>query len=72
MEVKVSVIPAMRREKITKVDAASFKIEVREKAEGNRANMRVREIVAELFSLTISRVHIVRGHRGRNKIIRLT
>ncbi len=72
MEIHVKVTPGMRKENIIKIDEHTFGIHVREKAEGNMANMRVREIAAELFSAAISRVRIVRGHRGRNKVIRIT
>ncbi len=72
MEVKIKVTPGMRKEKITKIDDITFDIQVKEKAEGNQANMRIREIVAEIFSVALSRAHMVRGFRGRNKVIRIT
>jgi len=42
---------------------------VKEPTSGNRANGRVREIVAERFRVTLGKVRILTGHRSRAKMV---
>jgi uncharacterized protein YggU (UPF0235/DUF167 family) len=46
-----------------------FEIYVKEKAEGNRANTRVLEILASHFKVTINKVRIVNGHHHPSKLL---
>lgn len=76
MFVKVLVTPGAKREKVeenpsTKLGAGgeTLVITVREPASGNRANDRVREIVAERFGVPFGKVRILTGHRSRVKMI---
>ena len=68
MYVKVRVVPKTKKEKITKVDDSTFEITVKEPAERNLANERVREILAEQFQVGIKSVRIVTGHHSGSKI----
>ena len=67
MIVVVRVEPGARREKVTARGDADFDISVKEPAEGNRANDRVREILAIRFGVTTARIRFVSGARGRTK-----
>lgn len=68
MYVKVFVTPDARREKIEEKNGMLL-VSVREPAEGNRANTRVREIVAARFGAPLGKVRILTGHRSRGKMI---
>lgn len=46
-----------------------FKITVREKPEGNRANERILELVARHFSVPLQAVRLVSGHHRTGKRI---
>lgn len=70
--VRVKAFPGARKEKLIKTDADSFEIYVREPAQKNMANTRVRELIAAHFSVPINHVHIEKGHHSRSKIIRIT
>lgn len=76
MFIKVFVTPGAKKEKVeagppgeggTKGDA--LRIAVREPATGNRANTRVRELIAERFRAPVGKVRILTGHRSRAKMI---
>lgn len=67
MIIVVTVEPAARREKVVVKGDMSFEIAVKESAEGNRANDRVREILALRFGVTTARIRFVSGMRGRTK-----
>ena len=60
-----------RRESFEKVSEISFKIAVREKAEGNMANHRVIELIAMHFKVPARAVRIVRGHHSPSKTLSL-
>ena len=68
MYIKVFVTPAAKREKVEE-KGETLAISVREPALGNRANDRVREIVAKRFGKPFGKVRILTGHRSRGKML---
>lgn len=69
MYLRVSVAPGARRELVKEGKDGMLLISVREPAEGNRANMRVREIVALRFMVPTSCVRILSGHHSPVKLL---
>ena len=69
MQIRITVTPGARKEKVEKKEENVFYMSVREKAERGEANARVREIVAEWYSVPVSRTRLVKGHRSPNKVI---
>ena len=66
-DVRVAVHPDARREYIKEGKRDAFDIAVKEPAEGNRANARVRELIAHYFSVPLKKVRIVAGHKRPRK-----
>lgn len=71
MQVRVRVTPAARREKLEEKDGELI-VSVKELAAGNRANVRVREMVAAHFSLPFGKVRLLTGHRSRSKLLNIS
>lgn len=71
MYIKVLVTPDAKHEKIEE-DGEELLISVREPAVGNRANNRVRELVALHFGQPLSAVRILTGHHSRGKMVSVT
>lgn len=71
MYLKVFVTPSAKRER-TKEKGDTLVITVREPAMGNRANQRVREIIAARVGKPVSKVRILTGHHSRAKMISVT
>lgn len=71
MYLKVFVTPSAKREAIEEVGDA-LTIAVREPAMGNRANDRVRELVALREGVPLGKVRILTGHRSRVKMISIS
>jgi len=69
MYIKVRVTPSAKAEKFTQKTKDHFVIAVREVAERNLANGRVRELVAEHFGLVVGKVRIISGHHSPSKIL---
>jgi uncharacterized protein YggU (UPF0235/DUF167 family) len=69
MHVRVVITPGAKRELVSKVKDTEFHISVREPAERNMANHRVRELVAEEFGVSVTKVRLLTGHRSRAKIV---
>ena len=59
----------MKRERVTKVSDTEFHIETREPAAQNRANTRIRELIAREFGVPLGQVRLLTGHRSRSKIV---
>lgn len=68
MYIKVFVTPDAKKEKIEE-KGETLLISVKEPASGNRANDRVRAIVAEHFGGQVGKVRILTGHHSRGKMI---
>jgi uncharacterized protein (TIGR00251 family) len=68
MYVRVEVRPGAKRESVMHLDDKTLTIAVKEPAERNLANMRVRELVAEEFSVPVGKVKMISGHRSPRKI----
>jgi uncharacterized protein YggU (UPF0235/DUF167 family) len=68
MQVKVRVTPGMKKERFEELANGRFVVSVREKAERNAANRRVRELLAEHFGVAVGMVRMVSGHRSRSKL----
>ncbi len=69
MRVKVVVTPDARRERVSKVTETEFHITVREPAEHNMANKRIREVIAQAFGVSVTKVRLMTGHRSRSKMV---
>ena len=65
---RVRVTAGAKKESIEQTERG-FRISVREKAEENRANTRVRELIANELCVPLARVRIVSGHHAPSKMI---
>ncbi|MBI4120779.1 MAG: DUF167 domain-containing protein [Parcubacteria group bacterium] len=69
MYVHVTVTPNAKKEEVVEVKELYFTVKVKEPAKENRANTRVREIIAEHFGVVVEGVRIVNGHHHPKKLI---
>jgi len=69
MYIKVKVTASAKKETIKKVSVNRFMISVKEPAERNLANTRIREIISGIFEINIKAVRIISGHQNANKIL---
>ena len=67
MHIKVLVIPKAKKERIVNKTADIYEIQVKEPAEHNQANLRVRELLAEIYSINKGKVRLISGHRSPHK-----
>lgn len=68
MHVKVKVLTGARKEKVVKTDVTTFEMTVKEPAERNLANKRIRMILAQEYAVEKGNVRIVTGHHSKSKI----
>ncbi|MDD3531179.1 MAG: DUF167 family protein [Candidatus Pacebacteria bacterium] len=71
MYLKVFVTPDAKKEKVEE-KGETLLISVREPATGNRANNRVRELIALRVGKPLGKVRILTGHRSRAKMISIS
>ena len=69
MYIKAKVIAGAKKESFSLANKDACRISVREPAERNLANARVRELVAEHFGVPLGKVRIVSGHHNPSKIL---
>jgi uncharacterized protein YggU (UPF0235/DUF167 family) len=68
MYIRVHANPGSRKERVMKIDDTTYQIAVKEPAERNMANARIREILSEEFNVPITEVKILTGHRSSSKM----
>ena len=68
MYIKVKVVPGAKREKVSKIKDNTYNICVKELAERNLANNRVREILANEFRVSVNKIKIINGHHSSIKM----
>ena len=71
MYIKVHVYPGMKQEKINKLQDNQYEFILRAPAARNLANLRSRELIADLYGVTVNQVRQVTGHRSPSKIFEL-
>lgn len=64
--------PGNKREQFTAVGEDRLEILVKEPAERNCANERVKELVAEHYQVAVNQVRLISGHHGQRKIFSIT
>lgn len=71
MYLRVEVVPDARKEEVLEGKNGTLILRVKEPAEGNQANKKVRELVSLKYLLPLSSVRIVSGHHSRTKLLAL-
>ncbi|MEZ4195641.1 MAG: DUF167 domain-containing protein [Candidatus Paceibacterota bacterium] len=69
MYVRVEVYAKAKKEKISLVGKNRFEIYVKEPAERNLANQRIREVIAEHYRVPVAKTRLISGHHSPRKII---
>lgn len=68
MYIHVHVVAGARKERVTKKDPVTLYIQVKEPAERNMANRRIRQILAEIYTVPQEQVTMLTGHRSSSKM----
>ncbi len=69
MYIRVHVLAGAKREIVTKKGPDTYDISVREPAERNMANTRIRELCAHEYGVPVGKVRIITGHHGPTKML---
>ncbi len=71
MYLKIKVRAKSKKELVEELSFDTYGVSVREPAERNLANKRVRELIAARFGLSVGQVKIISGHQSPHKILSL-
>ena len=71
MYIRVKVFPKSKKDNCLETSSNTFKIYCKEKTENNRANNKIRELLAQHYTLPINCIHIISGHRRPQKMIQI-
>lgn len=69
MYVKVRVYPDNKKEVVEKLSEGHYEIRVKEPAERNLANNRIRALIGREYGVSENQVRIVTGHHSPVKIL---
>lgn len=68
MQIKVKVIPDSKKEVVKKESDTTYRIMVKEPAERNQANLRIKELLLTELGLKKGQLRMISGHRSTSKI----
>lgn len=68
MQISVRVKAGSKKEVVEALPNNRFKVSVKPKAQGGRANERTLELIAAHFKVSLKKVHLVRGRKTPSKI----
>lgn len=68
MRIRVTALAGAKKERVTRLSAERYDIQVRDPAERNMANARIRTLLARELGLGENAVRLVSGHRSAHKI----
>lgn len=71
MYIRVEVLAGARRTRLVKNMNDTYTAQLKEEAQGGRANLELRALIAKEFSVPITSVRIEKGHRARSKVIHI-
>ena len=69
MYIRVRVTPGVKKEFFREAGEHRFEAAVSEPAEGNRANRRILELVAEHYHISVKQIRIINGHHSPAKML---
>ena len=71
MLIHIKIFPESKVDSVEEKTDNSFVVRVREKAERNAANIKMRNLLAEYFKVDLGKVKIITGHHAPSKIIEI-
>ncbi|HMO78050.1 MAG TPA: DUF167 domain-containing protein [Candidatus Paceibacterota bacterium] len=71
MYLKVVAYPSAKKEIVTKKKENIYEIRVKEPAERNLANQRIKELLSQKFFVTPKTIKLISGHHSSRKICSL-
>ncbi|MES2060158.1 MAG: DUF167 domain-containing protein [Patescibacteria group bacterium] len=69
MLIHIKIQPESKEDKVIMKSDNSYIVYVREKAERNQANIKMRSLLATHFKVDLGKVKIITGHHAPSKII---
>ncbi|MFA5174327.1 MAG: DUF167 domain-containing protein [Candidatus Pacearchaeota archaeon] len=71
MIIKIKVNPGKNKEKIEKVSEDEYIIDLTERAEDNKANIELFNLLKRHFNVPVKNIKIIKGKTSRKKIIEI-
>jgi uncharacterized protein YggU (UPF0235/DUF167 family) len=68
MYIRVEAKPKSKKESVIQTDEKTYTISVKEPAQRNLANERIRELLAEELGVSKGKIKLISGHRSPRKI----
>lgn len=71
MKIYITAKPGSKKESVEKISENVFKVSVKERPEGGKANEAIEKALADYFNISSSRVRIVAGLSSRKKAVEI-
>ena len=71
MEIKVKARPSAKKAEVHKLKPGVFRVKIDAPAKENKANIRLLEIMADHFNVSLSCVRFVAGLRSKTKVLEI-
>jgi uncharacterized protein (TIGR00251 family) len=71
MMITIKASPNAKKPVIKKINETLYEVRIDAPPDKGKANVRLIELLADYLKLSKSSIRIVRGHKGRNKIVEI-
>lgn len=71
MLINIKVIPRAKKNEVIKIDDKNYRVRLTAAPVDGKANEALVKLLSEYFDVTKSGIRIVRGERGREKIVEI-
>ena len=69
MIIKIKVKPNSEKQEIKKLEDGIYAVNLREKAEDNKANIELLNLLKKYFKVSVKDINLIKGMKGRDKIV---
>jgi hypothetical protein len=71
MTIFIKVKPKASQTKVVKIDKTHYQVYVTQPPEKGKANKQIIKLLADYFGISLSKIKIIAGEKGREKVVEI-
>jgi uncharacterized protein (TIGR00251 family) len=71
MKIFLKVKPKASQAKVIKIDKTHYQVYITQPPEKGKANKQIIKLLADYFNVSLSKINIIAGEKGREKVVEI-